>query len=405
MSRGFSPKEGLISTVNSSVATLLGGIAFTGVGEDVSDYNSISVTWNSDVASAKLGMRMEFSHDNVNWDRSIPVSSHSDILQLNHGGVHRLSVIAQYFRVVYTNGVDAQSFFRLQVLYHGTNSLPLISRIEQQLNTSSDVNLVRQVTNIDLDLARQYITGQRAFFFFGFNDTVGTSWEDIWSGGGDINWLTTAGTVEVLSSNAADTAAGLGVRSVEIHGLSATGEDQTEIIAMNGVTPVVSALSYIRMHRVHSEECGTYGGSHQGDITCRVTGGGAVLAVMTGREGAVDSSVQYGSGESGNGFYSVPLGKVAYITRLEVIPDVGSNKTIDIALYERENILVTSAPVGPRRVLWGESAVEEIHTKVFKSHIKIKALTDIWFRAQGSATSAVEVYLDFYLLDENAAGA
>ena len=200
------------------------------------------------------------------------------------------------------------------MLFDVTNSLPLISRADQILNSSSDCAVTRPITNIDLDLARKHIEGQRAFFFFGHNDEVGTSYEDIHPAGGDVNWLATAGKVEVLSSDAADTALGLGTRSVEVHGLSAAGEDQDEVIAMDGVTPVESALTYIRINKVHCEDVGTYGGAHQGDITCRVTGGGAVLSVMTGEEGAVNSSVQYGSGEANNGYWTVPLGKVLYIT-------------------------------------------------------------------------------------------
>ena len=128
---------------------------------------------------------------------------------------------------------------------------------------------------------------------------------------------------------------------------------------------------------------------------------------MTGQEGSVDTSVVYGSGEAGNGYWSVPLGKVLYITRLEVVVDTATNKDIDIALYEREDILDSTAPVAPRRVLWQESAVSINIVKDFKSHIQIKALTDIWFRARtiSSGTSLIEVSLDFYLVDANAVGA
>ena len=256
----------------------------------------------------------------------------------------------------------------------------------------------------DLEYARQQVQNDRSFFFFGFNDVVGATWVDIHPNSGNINWLTTATKVEVLSSDAADTAAGAGVRSVEIHGLSATGVDQSEVIAMSGVTPVESALTYIRINKMHSETCGTYGGSHQGDITCRVTSGGSIQSKMTGPEGAVDTAVVYGSGEAGNGYWSVPLGKVLYITRLQVIPDVATNKTVDVVLYEREDILTVGAPFSPRRLLWQESGVDSITGKAFKSHIKIKGLTDIWFRAKASATSRIEVFLDFYLVDANAQG-
>ena len=82
-----------------------------------------------------------------------------------------------------------------------------------------------------------------------------------------------------------------------------------------------------------------------------------------------------------------------------------TNKTVDIALYERENILDFTVPFAPRRVLWQESGVDSTVQHEFKSHIKIKALTDVWFRAQGSATSKIEVSLDFYLVDADANGA
>ena len=268
---------------------------------------------------------------------------------------------------------------------------------------------MRPGTSFVLDAARQHITGHRSFFFFGFNDIVNTTWVDIHPTSGDINWQQSADIVSISSSDAADTSAGLGVRSVEIHGLSATGEDQDEVVVLNGTTEVDTTLSYIRVNKMHSETCGTYGGSHQGDVTARVDSSGAktgdILARMTGEEGAVDTAVVYGSGEAGNGYWSVPLGKVMYITRLEVIPDVSGNKTVDIALYERENILDVSAPFAPRRVLWQELNSTSTIEKEFKSHVKIKSLTDVWFRAKASGAAAVEVSLDFYLVDANALGA
>ncbi len=262
----------------------------------------------------------------------------------------------------------------------------------------------------DLEYARIQANGtDRAFFFFGFNNAVGTSWEDIHPAGGDINWQTAAQSIEIISTSAADngTTPGLGVQSVEVHGLSDTGVDQDEVILTNGTAAVAGALTYRRINKLHSETCGTYGGSHQGDISCQVASGGALLSRMTGQEGSVDTAVVYGSGEAGNGYWSVPLGQVMYITRLQVIPDVATNKDIDVALYERENILDTTTPFAPRRVLWQESAVNATIEKDFKSHIKIKALTDIWFRARtiSSGTSLIEVSLDFYLVNSNDSGA
>jgi len=390
-----------VSELNSTTALLAGGETFTGTAEDVSGYTTVSVSILGTTAAATGTLYFETSSDNVTF-ASIP----RVITDITQDVPHIFLIAEKYFRIRYVNDSVAQlTSFRIQTMYANGRPMTLSNTVANPITINHDAILARVVSNIDLDLARKLITGQRAFFFFGFNDAVGTSWEDIHPNGGDINWLTTATKIEVLSSHAADTAAGLGVRSVEVHGLSATGEDQDEVIAMNGTSAVESALTYIRVNKMHSETCGTYGGSHQGDITCRVTGGGATLSKMTGEEGASGASVQYGSGEAGNGYWSVPLGKVMYITRLQVIPDVVANKTVDIALYEREDILVTSAPVAPRRVLWQEKAVTAPIDKEFKSHIKIKSLTDVWFRAKGSANSAIEVYLDFYLLDANSDGA
>lgn len=394
-------KGGFVSTNNSTIATLTAASVFTGTGEDVSNYSSISVLWTSDQVSGTAGLSMEFSTDNSNWDRKLLVDNGIA------SGTHKLSVIAKYFRVVLTNGGVNQTSLRLQTLYHSDNSLPLVSRLNQQLNLTQDCALVRPISPIELDLAREQITGQEKHFFFGYNDDIDAAvWEDIWANGGNINWLTAAGKIEVLSSDVADTSSGLGLRSVEVHGLSTTGVDQKEVIAMNGTSAVESALTYIRVNKVHSEEVGTYGGSHKGDITCRVTGGGAILSLMKGFEGGPGVTVQYGSGEGGSGFWSVPLGKVAYLTGGSIIINTTGVKTADVVLYERDSLLDISTPFIPRRVLWSAIEAQGRIPIVFKSYIKLKSLTDIFFRAQASANNTkIEVYLEYYLLDANTDGA
>ena len=401
-SRGFGG-TGFVSTDNSSTATLAGDAVFTGTGEDVSRFSSIFVNYDASVNAAPSGLSMQFSSDGTNWDQQFIGDLGAEDEQ-----VHRLTVIAKFFRVVYTNGTTTQSSFRLQTIYHTDNSNNPLSRTGQPQDSVDNV-LVRLSTDIDLDFARKHIEGGRAFFFFGNNDAVGTSFEDVWPGSTDINWLLIATTVEVFSSDAADDIAGLGTRSVEIHGLDESGNDQDEVINLDGTTHVFSTKKYIRLNKAHNEKVGTYGGSHQGDIrfeskcdSCT----GLLLSVMTGEEGNVDTSVQYGRGEAGNGFWSVPLGKVMYITRLEVLPNVGTNKTMDIFLYEREGLLnTTTASFDTRRVIWHADEFDDPIPKEFKSHIKIKALTDLFFRAKGSATSKISVSLDFYLLDEDASGA
>lgn len=388
--------------VNSrAAATLAASATFQGTVEDVTQYGRAGISILSDNATDGV-LTIETSIDGTNWSGPPRTFSNTTI-----AAPHMWNIVEKYFRIKYVNGTTEATNLAIQVEYSTNSSILLAHQLDETLPIETEAIIVRPGTNFDLDAARKHITGQRSFFFFGFNDSVGTSWEDIHPNGGDINWQTSAQSIEIVSTNAADngTTPGLGVQSVEVHGLSATGEDQSEVILTNGTTAVAGTLTYIRVNKMHSEECGTCGGSHQGDITCQVAGGGALLSKMTGEEGAVNSSVQYGSGEAGNGYWTVPLGKVMYITHLEVIPDVSSNKTVDVVLYERESILDVTTPFSPRRVLWQEKAATEAIEKEFKSHIKIKALTDVWFRAEASATAAIEVDLDFYLVDENASGA
>ncbi len=398
-----SKKGGKVSINNSSTAILAGGAVFTGKGDDVSSYASVSILYKSDAPAAASGLSIQFSQDNKNWDVQLVGDLAAKTFQ-----VHRLVPAAKYFRVVYTNGSSVQSLFRLQCIFHTDSSPVLITRTGQPQSTI-DSTPTRLTTDIDLDYARKHIPGGRSFFFFGKNDALQNGvFEDVWNGGGDIQWQTVAAKIKVQSTNAADTSDGSGLRSVEIHGLSATGVDQKEVLALNGVTAVESALTYIRVNLVHNEEVGTYGGSHEGDIEVRVTNvtfsSGALLASMTGQEGSVNVSSQYGIGEAQNGFTSIPLGKVAYITRIEVIPN--ASKPITIILYERDGLLTVSAPFQPRRIIWQEEEVEIPIEKEFKSHIKIKSLADLFFRAEGNGqVSGVAVWLDYYLVDADASGA
>jgi hypothetical protein len=393
----------IISTANSSTSLLGVSATFTGAWEDVTDYTTVAVAILGSLATDGT-LYFDLSTDGGTTFTSVPAL----VGDVTFTVPRILNVVESHVRIRYVNGTTAMTgTWSLQTKYSNGQEMSLLSPLDGFINSENPATLVRPGTDFDLDVARQHILGQRSFFFFGFNNAVGTSWEDIHPAGGDINWLTTATKVEVVSTSAVDngTTPGLGVQSVEIHGLSATGVDQEEIVLTNGTSAVESALTYIRVNKMHSETCGTYGGSHQGDITCRVTGGGATLSKMTGEEGPVDTSVQYGSGEAGNGYWTVPLGKVMYITKLEVISDIGTNKSIDVALYEREDILDTTTPFAPRRLLWQESGVDAGLEHDFKSHVKIKSLTDVWFRAKGSALSKIEVELDFYLVDADSNGA
>ena len=394
----------VVSTNNSFFTSSLdaNGI-FQGTGEDVSQYGRVGIAIHSDNATDGT-LTMEVSHDGVTY-----FGPSRDWANTNIAVPHTWNIVEKYFRIKYVNGTTAATNLSIQTQYSNKADIVLGHQINEILPAENESQTVRPTNSFDLDTARIHIKGQSADFFFGKNDALQNGvFEDVWNGGGDIQWQTVAAKVKVQSTNAADTSDGTGLRSVEIHGLSSTGVDQKEVINMNGVTAVESSLSYIRLSLCHNEEVGTYGGSHEGDIEVRVTNAtfsnGALLASMTGQEGSVNVSSQYGIGEAQNGFTSVPLGKVLYITRIEVIPN--TSKAITVILYERDGLLIIAAPFQPRRIIWQAEEIVDAVEKEFKSHIKIKSLTDLFFRAEGTAGAAgVAVWLDFYLVDADADGA
>ena len=195
---------GVISSNNSSTSTLAGDAVFTGTGDDISHYTSVSITIKSDKDAAVDGVSFQFSSDNSNWDHQVTASM-DDRGGGSFGMLHKFSPATQFFRVVYTNGADAQGHFRLQTLFHTDNALPLISRSGQIISPDVDVYTVRPANSFDLDLARKHISNQRAFFFFGQNNSVGTSFVDVNPQGGDYPWPTSGTKVEVLSSDTNDT--------------------------------------------------------------------------------------------------------------------------------------------------------------------------------------------------------
>ena len=104
--------QNLVSTVNSSTATLGIGGVFTGTSEDISQYAVTRVYVFSDVASATDGLSLQKSSNGTNWD-SLDVYT----IPANTGKTFSVSSGGKFFRVVYTNGGTAQASFRLQITH------------------------------------------------------------------------------------------------------------------------------------------------------------------------------------------------------------------------------------------------------------------------------------------------
>lgn len=129
-----------VSTLNSSTTILGIGVVFTGTFESVKNYAMLTVSIFTDKASANDGLAFQWSSDGTNVDRT----EASSVLA-NAGRAFSLTVRAQYFRIVYTNGAVAQTSFRLQTVLHSTGVGLITKPLDVVLSTENFALLTQSV--------------------------------------------------------------------------------------------------------------------------------------------------------------------------------------------------------------------------------------------------------------------
>ncbi|MBW6469585.1 MAG: hypothetical protein K0A90_00005, partial [Methanosarcinaceae archaeon] len=134
----FSP--GHVSLVNSTNTPLLVGGVFTGEAEDIKNFGVIQVMVTASHTSATDGFKIEFSVDGITWDDG-------DVYTINAGDakVYSFQPAARYYRIVYTNGGTAQTYFRLQTILKPYYVKPSSHRINDLISPQDDAELVKAV--------------------------------------------------------------------------------------------------------------------------------------------------------------------------------------------------------------------------------------------------------------------
>jgi hypothetical protein len=349
---------------------------FTGTADDISSYSTITVFVDSDVDGT---LSMQFSIDGANWDRTKVV----DVDQLiGSGSVHTLEVVAQYFRVVYTNGSSAQSHFRLQTIYHVTRSGFLTSSPDQKISRVNDAQIVRVSNDPFMDLSRSLYADKIAVHKFGANDKSPSGTErDVWTYGAtdkgnvNYNWLQAAAAVRIKAGgNAADAAGQAGAQSITVEGLDENWAEASEDIVTNGtLVSTATTTTFIRVNRVFVKDVGTYTGANTGDITIETTGGTVVAFIGAGL------------GQTQLSNYSVPATYTAYLRHAHGSVSAGTNKDATLVMYRRLNADDVSTPFSPKRIVHKWEQLQGIAELDFYSMPSFGPKSDLWWTATGSA--------------------
>lgn len=155
------------------------------------------------------------------------------------------------------------------------------------------------------NISRGLITGAEPIDAYGEITTAGADAGVIWPGTASAFAFPSSAGVQMtfVSSSANDTAAGTGIRTIQMHYLDANLAQQTENITMNGTTNVLTVATNIRFIQcIHALTVGS-GKAAAGNIT--VTNGGTTYSRINTGALRCSSSVRM-----------VPAGKRLLVTSM-----------------------------------------------------------------------------------------
>jgi hypothetical protein len=230
------------------------------------------------------------------------------------------------------------------------------------------------------NVAKGNITTEVPVSLVAINETVGVTLETIWPFGGRYVFPTTTETLDIVSDNAADTAAGAGLRTVLVSGLDASYLPISETIALNGVTPVTTLNSYFRVNQVVAKSAGA-NLTASGNITVTNTTSAQTLAY-----------IRQGDNITRQGVFTVPATTSLYFISLETSGGKADEYELNFLAYNfGENIPINVVSA------FDYQSVVSVENRVFK---KFAEKTDIEFTAidTGSgASSRVSMFSEFIL--------
>ena len=116
------------------------------------------------------------------------------------------------------------------------------------------------------EVAMGNVYGSSTWNKFGYNADINGSAEIVASFGGTFNIMTSADTLNVVSTANSDNSGGQAARTIVLVGIDANGDYQEETVTMNGQTPVTTTNSWLGINRAYVASVGN-SNYNQGDIT------------------------------------------------------------------------------------------------------------------------------------------
>jgi hypothetical protein len=237
--------------------------------------------------------------------------------------------------------------------------------------------------NVRVSAGREH--GVYSLTKFGRNAAVGLAREDIWNAGGVLQFLSSAETMSVVSTSAADdgSPAGTGANTIIILGINDNFDPISEIVVMNGLTPVVTSNSFLRINNIRVLTAGT-GGTNAGIITAT-----ASTAVTT------QGQILANEGQSAKSQMTIPNGYYGILISLSVSCGALTSASVSVQTREENAAWNTRYKIDFIGVAYEESLASSL---ILPPHSD--------FRIQGIRQAAgadiiMTSFVDFYLIEES----
>jgi hypothetical protein len=194
-----------------------------------------------------------------------------------------------------------------------------------------------------------------------------------------------ASTITIVSTSAADSVSGAGARKLFIEGVDAGFNYQYEIIDLNGTTPVVSALSFIRLLSANVVEAGAYGGTNLGTISISATTSGTLILKILFQVGI-------GDGQTKSSHIIIPAGARCGLTGFTF--NVDTTKVVDVVIFSRTRADLTTSEFHATQVEQVYIGIDGGRNALYDPPVPFPALTDVWAVGKqigGGSPAAVSV--------------
>ena len=162
----------------------------------------------------------------------------------------------------------------------------------------------QDASSYGVKVARGTIGGAQPFGAFGEATPTGATTDNvIWANGAFVNPPAAGIQLSLVSASANDTAAGTGIRTIEIQYLDANLAEQTEVVTLNGVGAVTTVATNIRF--VNGFHMKTYGSGKSAAGIITASNGGVTYAQINATKTRAACSARM-----------VPAGKKLFIDSL-----------------------------------------------------------------------------------------